>query len=70
MPTITVTAAEGERLKVTLQEKREVFNGRDANDQPIFLEAWDAKSATQFASEARPFEVTAKQRLVVEVDPA
>lgn len=78
MPTVTVTAAEGEKLNVRLQKRTEKASivhtqGFDENGNPAVSTAygpkvttWPDQSIESFASETRSYTVDADNRIVVE----
>lgn len=76
MSSITVTAAEGVRVKATVQRletlTRTVPAFLDASGTEISparqesMDAWVPREIVAFASEAREFEVGAKVRVLIE----
>ncbi|MBO4228026.1 hypothetical protein [Bradyrhizobium neotropicale] len=82
MPTVTVTAAEGEKLLVRLQKrtvKASVVtqHGFDEAGNPAVttslgpkVTTWPDQSIETFASESRQYTVDADNRVVVEPNPS
>lgn len=66
MPKMTVTASEGVRAKVTIQEDRRLAV-LDNNGNPQAIDNWQPIAVDTFASEAREYDVDAGKRLVVEL---
>lgn len=79
MPTVTITAAEGEKLQVRVQKREQkastiTTQGYDSEGNPTIVHAYGPKVTTwpdanivSFVGEARDFEVNDEVRIVVEV---
>lgn len=82
MPTVSVTAAEGQKLLVRLQKRQDkastiTAQGHDADGNPTIVTSfgpkitvWPDQSLDHLASETRSYAVDDQNRIVVEQMPA
>jgi hypothetical protein len=78
MPTVTVTAAEGEKITVRLQKREDkasviTTQGFDESGNPTIVQAfgpktttWPDQSIDNLASETRSYTVNDQNRIIIE----